>query len=482
MEFIPTIGLEVHTQLNTNSKAWCSCEVNAHALENTKVCEVCSAQPGTLPVLNKKVVEYTAKLSMATNAKLNLDSNFERKNYFYPDLPKGYQITQLDTTFAESGYLTIEDDDGKMKKIGIERIQIEEDTGKSSHEGEYSLINLNRCGTPLIEIVGMPEISTATEASRYLKELHSILTYLGVSKGNLQEGNFRCDVNVSVRKAGETKLGTRTETKNLNSFRNVEKVIELEINRQTEVIKNGGAVDQVTMTFDPLKMILTPMRSKSDAHDYRYFPEPDLLPLVVSAQEVEEWKNELPELPREKRSRFVSDYDIPVYDAGVITSNIHLAHYFEEVVQNTKATPKKASNWLMGEFLRLLNEYSIEVTASPIPPKDMANLLNFVESGRISGKMAKEVFEKMFDGKQTADDVIKELGIEQISDETFLEDLAQKILQDNVDNVEKYLSGRDKVFGFFVGQMMKLSKGQANPQLANKILKEQIEIYKKNKN
>ncbi len=472
------IGLEVHAQLATNSKAWCSCEINTHALENTKVCEVCSGQPGTLPALNKKVVEYATKMALATNCQINDLSYFDRKNYFYPDLPKGYQITQFEKPIAQDGYIVIADALGAEKKIRIERIQIEEDTGKSTHEGEVSLINLNRCGTPLIEIVGCPDIRTPDEASAYLKKLHSVLTYLGVCSGNLQEGNFRCDVNVSLHPKGSEKWGTRTETKNLNSFRNVEKAIECEISRQAELLDRGEKIVQQTLGFDAETMKISVLRTKSDAHDYRYFPEPDLIPVYITAAEKIKWKEELPELPEAKVARFITEYGIPSYDAEVLTADKKLASYFEAVARAYTGEAKKAANWIMVELLRLLNEFNIDVDKSPVESLELAALLNAVHDGRISGKQAKDVFLKMFDEKKGADAVIKELGLVQISDTEALIEVAKKIVDSNPTQVEQYLSGKDRVFGFFVGLMMKETKGQANPQIANDIMKEILESRK----
>jgi aspartyl-tRNA(Asn)/glutamyl-tRNA(Gln) amidotransferase subunit B len=472
------IGLEVHAQLSTNVKAWCNCEVTPHALENTKVCEVCSGQPGTLPALNKKAVEYATKMALATNCKVNELSFFDRKNYFYPDLPKGYQISQFEIPIAQDGYLTIHDDNGNEKQIRIERIQIEEDTGKSTHEGEASLINLNRAGTPLIEIVGRPDLRTATEASSYLKKLHSVLTYLGVCHGNLQEGNFRCDVNVSIHPKGSDKWGTRTETKNLNSFKHVEKAIENEIIRQTEILNRGEKVIQQTLGFDPETLKIKVLRTKSDAHDYRYFPEPDLIPLVVTEAEKKKWLSELPELPVEKQNRFVSDYQIPRYDAEVLTADKELANYFEVVAKSHKGEAKKASNWIMVELLRLLNEFNIDVTKSPVAPLELGALLNAVHENRISGKQAKDVFQKMFDEKKGADAVINEMGLVQISDTSSLEEVARRIVNENPTQVEQFLSGKDRLFGFFVGLMMKETKGQANPSVANDVMKKVLDEKK----
>lgn len=478
MEFETVIGLEVHAQLATQSKIWCTCEINPLSLENTKVCEICSAQPGSLPVINKKVVEYAGLLALATHSKINPVSYFDRKNYFYPDLPKGYQITQYQTPIAVDGYIEIELD-GKKKKIGIERIQIEEDTGKSTHEGEYSLINLNRCGTPLLEIVGKPDIRNPKEASLYLKKLHSILTYLDICHGNLQEGNFRCDVNVSLRDVGTTKFGTRTEVKNLNSFRYVEKAIETESERQKEILKSGQKVIQQTLNFDPIELKIKPLRTKSDAHDYRYFPEPDLLTLTIEEEEIKKWEKNLPELPEQKASRFCTQYQISPYDAEVLTGDKDFAAYFEKAQSFHKGEAKKLANWMMTELLKLLNEFSINITKSPVDASNLAELMNAIFEGKISGKQGKDVFQKMFDEKMSASSAISALGLVQLSDSSEIEKVAQKVIDSNPQQVEQYLGGKDKLFGFFVGQLMKETKGQANPQMANEAIKKALSNLKK---
>ena len=478
MKLEAVIGLEVHAQLATNSKIWCGCEINTRSLENSKACEVCTGQPGTLPVLNNKVVRYATLLALATHSKINLISRFDRKNYFYPDLPKGYQISQYHLPFAQEGFLSIETKEGE-KKIGLERIQIEEDTGKAVHERGASLIDFNRAGTPLLEIVGRPDLRDATEASTYLKDLHTLLIYLGICHGNLQEGNFRSDVNISLRPVGSDVLNTRTEIKNLNSFRSVERAIQKEVARQTEILKQNGKIHQQTLKFDGETEILTPMRDKSDAHDYRYFPEPDLLVLEIDEEEIAERKKELPELPREKKKRFEKEYEIPVYDAQVLTSNRDLGNYFEAAARSYAGEAKKVSNWIMVEFLRLLNESGLPVNRSPIPPEETGSLLKSVQQGVISGKMAKDVFEKMFDQGKSADELIKELGLVQIDDEKYLSNIASEVVESHPDEVEKYLKGRNRLLGFFVGQIMKRTKGQANPGKANKIVREVLEKKRK---
>ncbi len=471
MNYDVVIGLEVHAQLSTQTKAWCQCEISINSFENTKVCEICSAQPGTLPVYNRTAVEYAIKLALATNCKINLISIFDRKNYFYPDLPKGYQITQLDTPVGEKGSLEIMDEAGQVKVIGVQRIQMEEDTGKSSHQGEKSLINLNRAGTPLLEIVSDPHMTTAKEASTYLKKLHSILVYLGICHGNMQDGNFRCDVNVSLKPKGSAKFGTRTEVKNVNSFKHVEMAIEYEIRRHQEILDSGNKILQQTLLFDVENKQTKVLRTKSDADDYRYFPEPDLLPLVITQDQIRKIKDTLPELPDAKIQRFIQDYKIPAYDAQVLTSEKELAHYFESALKSYHGEPKKMANWIMVELLRYLNEAGTSITRSPVKPEELAHLLNAIHEGKISGKIGKDVFLKMYDTGKKAQDVIKDMGLEQISDENLLIELCQKIISANIGQVEKYKAGNERVFGFFVGQIMKETNGQANPNLTSDILK-----------
>ncbi|MBP9674787.1 MAG: Asp-tRNA(Asn)/Glu-tRNA(Gln) amidotransferase subunit GatB, partial [Bacteriovoracaceae bacterium] len=446
--FDVVIGLEVHAQLSTKTKMWCHCEIAPLALENTKVCEVCSGQPGVLPVLNKKAVEAVVKLALATNCKINEVSFFDRKNYFYPDLPKGYQITQFHKAVAEQGFIIIPADDGHLKKIRITRIQMEEDTGKSTHTENTSLINLNRSGTPLLEIVGEPDIASGAEASRYLKKLLAILTYLDINHGNLQDGNFRCDVNLSLKAKGSDTFGTRTEVKNLNSFKSVEKAIESEIKRQSEILKSGGLVLQETLHFDIATQVTSVLRSKSDAHDYRYMGEPDLLPLRLSSYFIESIKKDLPELPDEKAKRFCEEYHLPIYDAGVLTSDQELANYFETAVKSFKGEAKKVSNWIMAELLKLLNQYNVKVRDSAVSPQELSALLNLVHMETISGKIAKDVFEKMYDEKKTAQQVIQELGLQQIGNTESLEEIIQIVLQENPKEVERYRAGEVKLMGF----------------------------------
>lgn len=475
MNYDVLIGLEVHAQLATKTKVWCQCEVTTYAAENTKVCEVCSGQPGTLPVLNQRVRDFAIQLGLATNCQINLVSFFDRKNYFYPDLPKGYQITQYEIPICQNGKIEIPLATGKIRPIGIERIQMEEDTGKSTHEGGSSLINLNRAGTPLLEIVGRPDLKNAIEAVSYLKKLYALLTYLNISDGNLQEGNMRCDVNISLSPKGSRQLGTRTETKNLNSFRSVERLIEMETQRQSKILEQGERVVQQTLSFDVQTSQIKVLREKSDAHDYRYFPEPDLLPMVFDQSLVDQLADELPELPDAKKGRLMRDYHLPHYDADFLTSSRALANYFEAAVKSFKGTEaKKVSNWIMVELYKLLNEFSLSIEKSPIPPKQLSELLNIVHDGEISGKMAKDVFRKMFDERKKARIVIEELGFKQISDDDKINQLIQDVLAENNKEVERYQSGEEKLFGFLVGQVMKLSKGQANPKKVNAALRKHL--------
>ena len=471
MNYDVSIGLEVHAQLTTKTKIWCSCEVTTYAGENTRVCEICSGQPGTLPVLNQRARDFAIQLGLATHCEINLVSFFDRKNYFYPDLPKGYQITQYETPICQDGEIEITLETGETRPIGIERIQMEEDTGKSTHQGDFSLINLNRAGTPLLEIVGKPDLTDAQETLCYLKKLYALLTYLNISDGNLQEGNMRFDVNISLSPKGASKLGTRTETKNLNSFRSVERLIETEIQRQKEILNRGEKVIQQTLSFDVQTSQIKVLRTKSDAHDYRYFPEPDLLPMVFDESLVDGLKKKLPELPDPKKKRFMLNYKLPIYDADFLTSSISLANYFEEAVKSFRGPEaKKVSNWIMVELYKLLNEFSIPIEKSPVPPEEISELLNIIYDGEISGKMAKDVFQKMFDGKKKARTVIEELGFKQISDDEKIIRLVQGVLEKNNKEVERYKHGEKKLFGFFVGQVMKITKGQANPRKVNDML------------
>lgn len=470
------IGLEVHAQLATKTKAWCACEIKINGFENEYVCEVCAAHPGVLPVLNDKVVEFAVMAGLATNCEINLNSGFDRKNYFYPDLPKGYQITQFEKPIAQNGKLTIRTDNDQFKEIRITRVQIEEDTGKSSHHNSYSLINLNRAGTPLIEIVSEPDMRSSKEAVEYLKTLQAILVYLDVCKGNMQDGNFRCDVNLSLRLKGEKKFGTRTEVKNLNSFRSVEKAIEYESQRHARLLSNGQKVEQQTLLFDVDKMQTKVLRTKSDADDYRYFAEPDLTRLIITEEFVSKLAANLPELPNDKLKRFVSLYEITEYDAEILSGDRALAKYFEDCVGLCKAQPKKVANWIMVELLRLVNESGMTVDRLNITPKKLADLLNFVEDGTISGKIAKEVFLEMFDKSTEASSIIEAKGLKQNNDTSELENLIKALIIAHPQEVEQLKAGKDRLLGFFVGQVMKATGGQANPAMTSELVKKLIGV------
>ena len=471
MNWETVIGLEVHAQLSTRSKLWCSCEISTRSLENTKTCEICAGHPGTLPVLNKKVLHHATLLALATHSRINTLSRFDRKNYFYPDLPKGYQITQFHHPFAMDGHLEIDGEEGR-KKIGLERIQIEEDTGKTIHQKGLSLIDLNRAGTPLLEIVGRPHLTSAKEASTYLKSLHTLLNYLDICHGNLQEGNFRCDVNLSLRPEGSSALNTRTEIKNLNSFRYVEKAIECEISRQKDLLERGISIEQETLRFNIQDESLSSMRTKSDRHDYRYFTEPDLPSVHLSEQEISQIKKLLPELPDAKKMRFEQDYALPSDEARILIEDRCLADYFEEAVKNSRSKAKKVAHWILVELLYLLKESGLAIDKCPIPPEQTGALLDFVGKGVISGKTAKDVYVKMFDEKKTAGEIIEKSELTQINSKEKLFLIASGVIEEHSDKVEQYLAGKDRLFGFFVGRMMQKTKGRANPSLANEVLKE----------
>jgi aspartyl-tRNA(Asn)/glutamyl-tRNA(Gln) amidotransferase subunit B len=474
MEFEPVIGLEVHAQLLTDTKIFCGCSTRFGAEPNSHTCPVCLGMPGVLPVLNKKVVDYLLKMAMATHCTINRESSFARKNYFYPDLPKGYQISQYAEPPAEHGWVDIETEAGK-KRIGITRIHMEEDAGKLIHDenSPSSYVDLNRTGVPLIEIVGDPDIRTADEAAAYLKRLHEILVYLDICDGNMEEGSFRCDANISLRPVGQKAFGTRAELKNMNSFRNVQRGLEYEIKRQQYILESGGVVMQETRLWDDAAGVTKSMRSKEEAHDYRYFPEPDLVPVHVDDQWLEEIRSAMPELPLEKRERFVSQYQISPYDAGVLTSGRALADYFEEVAR-LSGQPKAAANWVMGDILRLLNEDKKTVVECPVTPTNLARMITLIQDGTISGKMAKDISEAMYTTGKTPGEIIEEKGLVQITDENALAAALSEILAKNPDQVAQYRAGKDKLFGFFVGQAMKATGGKANPQMLNDLLKKML--------
>ncbi len=473
--FETVIGLEVHAQLATHSKLFSSSPNQFGVAPNRNINPVCTAQPGALPVLNRQAIEFAIRAGLATNCKIREVSVFSRKNYFYPDLPKGYQISQFDKPLCELGWLDIEfeNDPGvrESKRIGITRIHVEEDAGKSQHMAGFSLVDLNRAGTPLIEIVSEPDFRSPFEAAAYLRKLRAILQYIEVCDGNMQEGNFRCDANVSVRRVGETKLGTRAELKNLNSFRFVEKAIEYEIHRQIAVINSGGRIVQETRLYDSAKNVTQSMRSKEEAHDYRYFPEPDLPPLVVSPKWVETVKSQLPELPDEKAQRFVKEFGLPEYDAKVITSSKALAAFYEEANSHSDGEPKLVSNWLMTEVLRKLKESEKEIEECPFPAKHLGALVALIKKGEISSKIAKTVFEDMWESGKGPAVIVKEKGLVQVSDPSAIEAAVRKIMQAAPDKVAEYRSGKEKLFGFFVGQVMKETQGKGNPAMINDVVK-----------
>jgi len=475
MEFEPVIGLEVHAQLKTNTKIFCACSTSFGAPPNSHTCPVCLGMPGVLPVLNKKVVDFALRMALATNCEITCESRFARKNYFYPDLPKGYQISQYELPIAEHGHVDIEVN-GDLRRIGITRIHMEEDAGKLVHDPDrpVSMVDFNRTGVPLIEIVSEPDIRQPEEAGAYLRQLRAIVRYLEICDGNLEEGSFRCDANVSIRPMGTQPLGTRTELKNLNSFKHVEKALKYEISRQKEVIMDGGQIMQETRLWDPDKNKTTSMRGKEEAHDYRYFPDPDLLPLVIDEAWIEKVKINLPELPDTKKKRFMDQYELPSYDAELLTSDRELAQYFENCTREFPQ-PKKVSNWVMGSLLGLLNAQEKTIEDSPVSAVDLARLLALVEEGAISGKIAKTVLAEMAQSGKAAKQIVAEKGLVQITDTGALEDVVLKIISSHPKEVEAYKNGKTKLLGFFVGQIMKETRGQANPKLVNEILKQKLE-------
>ena len=474
MKYEAVIGLEVHAQLQTNTKIFCGCETKFGEDANTRTCPVCIGMPGVLPVLNKKAVEYIVKTGLATHCTISSYSRFARKNYFYPDLPKGYQISQYELPVCEGGYVEVVVD-GAIKRIGLTRIHLEEDAGKNLHqpEGGASLVDLNRAGTPLMEIVSEPDIRTPEEASEYLKKLRAILRYIEVSDADMEKGNFRCDANVSIRPKGSKEFGTRAEVKNVNSFKFVQKALEYEIKRQAQVLDDGGRVIQETRLFDSTKGVTFSMRSKEEAHDYRYFPEPDLVPIVVSRETVEAIGRAIPELPDARRERFVKEYGLPEYDAEMLTQSRSTAAYFEEAAK-LSGQPKVVSNWMMGELMRLLNAEGKEIEDCPIKPGRLAGMIKMIGDGVISTKIAKTVFEEMYKTGKDAETVVKEQGLVQVSDTGAIEAIIDGVIRANPGQFADYKAGKEKLFGFFVGQVMKASKGKANPELVNQLLKKKL--------
>lgn len=472
------IGLEVHAQLLTETKCFCGCSTKFGNPPNTNVCPICLGHPGVLPVLNKKVVEFTVMMGLATNCKINEKSVFARKNYFYPDLPKGYQISQYELPICEHGHIDIDLSDGSKKRLGITRIHMEEDAGKSIHDqAEETLVDVNRCGVPLMEIVSEPDMRTPEDAYFYLTRIKQIVQYLGICDGNMEEGSLRCDANISVRLKGETKLGTKTEVKNMNSFRNVERAITFEIERQIDIIEDGGKITQQTLLYNADQNKIFPMRSKEEAHDYRYFPDPDLMPVYVT----EEWKSNIavnmPELPQVRKNRFIQQYNLPVYDAEVLTSTRDLADYYEKTVCVTNDF-KSASNWVMSDVLKIINDRKLNPAEVLVSPENLGKLINLINSNTISGKIAKDVFPEMLKGNKDPELIVKEKNLIQITDMGAIETIIEDVIKNNDKEVQQYLSGKDKVFGFFVGKIMKETKGKANPKAVNDILKSKLDLLK----
>jgi len=474
-EWETVIGLEVHVQLATKSKIFSGASTLFGSSPNTQACNIDLGMPGVLPVLNEEVLKMAIKFGLSINANINSPTQFARKNYFYPDLPKGYQISQLDNPIVEGGVLEITLKDGSKKKIHITRAHLEEDAGKSLHEDFEGLsgIDLNRAGTPLLEIVSEPDLSSPEEAVAYLKKIHSIIRYLEISDGNMSEGSMRCDANVSLRKKGSKKLGTRTETKNVNSFKYVEKAIQHEMRRQIKILESGERVTQETRLYDSQLDETRPMRSKEYANDYRYFPEPDLLPVVLSEDFINSVKDLMPELSEEKEKRFIKEYKLSDYDANVLSVDPNLSNFFEEVVVRSR-NPKLAANWIMGELSAFLNKENLSILETKVDSINLGNLLSRIEDSTISGKIAKEIFEEMWNSKKSPDEIIEEKGLKQVTDSSEIKKVINQVLDQNQSQLEQYKSGKVKLFGFFVGQVMKASRGKANPEQVNRLLEERL--------
>jgi aspartyl-tRNA(Asn)/glutamyl-tRNA(Gln) amidotransferase subunit B len=478
MKYEPVIGLEVHAQLMTESKIFCACSTQFGREANANACPVCAGFPGVLPVLNKKVVELAIRAGLATHCRIARSSILARKNYFYPDLPKGYQISQYELPICTGGHIDIEVD-GAPLRVRLTRIHMEEDAGKSIHDlhGDSSLVDLNRAGVPLLEIVSEPDLRSSAQAGAYLRTLRAILQYLGVCDGNMEEGSFRCDANVSVRPAGTASMGTKVEIKNLNSFRAVENAIEFEIERQSDTLSGGGELVQETRLWDEQREETRSMRSKESAHDYRYFPDPDLPPLILDKSWIDAVRASLPELPAARRERFVAEHGLPVYDAELLTSRKDIADYFERAVR-THANPKAISNWIVGDLFRVLKERKLDerlyITAWPLAAEHLAELVRLIDDGKISGKIAKRVFDSMLDSNKSPLEIVRENRLEQVSDTASIEAAVDQVLGASPKQVDQYKSGNEKVFAFFVGQVMKATQGKANPQKVNEILRDKL--------
>jgi aspartyl-tRNA(Asn)/glutamyl-tRNA(Gln) amidotransferase subunit B len=476
MQWEVVIGLEIHAQLATKSKIFSGASTAYGAEPNTQACAVDLGLPGVLPVLNQEAVRMAAKFGLAIGANVSRRSVFARKNYFYPDLPKGYQISQFELPIVEQGQLEIELEDGSTKMIGVTRAHLEEDAGKSLHEDFHGMtgVDLNRAGTPLLEIVSEPDMRSAKEAVAYMRKIHSLVQYLEICDGNMQEGSFRCDANVSVRPKGQEEFGTRAELKNINSFRFVEKAINFEVERQIDVIEGGGKVVQETRLYDSDKDVTRSMRSKEEANDYRYFPDPDLLPVVIEESFLQQVQASLPELPGEKKHRFMESFGLSPYDAGVLTASRELAEYFENVVAAADGEAKLSANWVTGELTAALNKSGQEIADSPVSAAMLGGMIKRIQDNTISGKIAKEVFDAMWNREGDADTVIEARGLKQITDSSAIEPIIDDIIANNPGQVEQYRSGKDKLFGFFVGQVMKATQGKANPQQVNELLKQKL--------
>ena len=469
MEFEPVIGLEIHVQMDTKTKLFCSCPVEFGAEPNSNVCPVCLGLPGSLPVINKRAVEFAIRAGLALNCQINMRSVFARKNYFYPDLPKGYQISQYEEPIAVNGWLEV-----GGKKVRIRRLHIEEDAGKNIHEGSKTYVDLNRAGTPLMEIVTEPDIDSPQMAREFLEKLRNIMRYTGVSRADMEKGQLRCDINISIRPKGSKELGTRVEIKNVNSFRFVQKAIESEIERQIKLLLSGEKIVQETRTFDPSTGLTYPMRTKEEAEDYRYFPEPDLLPLVIPPQWLEEIKANMPELPEERLERFIKELGLDQYSAKVLTDNKELGDFFEESLRYYGQDTKLTANWLLNDLLGSLSEAGKDIESSPVSPQSLAELVKLIKENVLSSKLAKEVIKEMTATGKSPSQIVEEKGLKQISDEGQIRSMIEEVLRENSKEVERFKAGEEKVFGFLVGQVMKKAKGKANPQLVNKLLREML--------
>lgn len=478
MDYEIVIGLEVHSELKTKSKIFCGCSTAFGSEQNTNVCPVCLGLPGVLPVVNEKVIEFAIKAGLALNCEILPFSKFDRKNYYYPDLPKNFQTSQYDLPIAVNGYLDIEVN-GEQKRIGITRVHMEEDAGKLVHAGsiatsDYSLVDYNRTGVPLIEIVSEPDMRSPEEAKAYLEKLKAILQYIDVSDCKMEEGSLRCDANISLRSSGSDKLGTKTEIKNLNSFKSVQRGLEYEAARHEEVLEDGGKIIQETRSWDETNGVTVSLRSKEQAHDYRYFPEPDLVPIIVDPAKIEEIRKNLPELPDARKARLTADYGLSSYDAGVITASRAMADYYDEIIK-LNVDAKIAVNWLMGEVLKHLNNANMDIEACPVTPKKLAGLISLIDKGTISNKIAKTIFEEMWTTGKDAEVIVKEKGMVQISDAGEIIGIIDKVIADNPQSVADFNAGKEKAIGFLVGQTMKQTKGRANPEMVNKLLRERLQ-------